>query len=721
MSDSEIDTLLDSIKGLKLDATQPNIEFELNEKIDEFIKMVFPDYTGLENTTDVKLQFLKEQKPVDRSTIKGDIKAFLTKYHTELDRVLSNAPPATLMSVVAPQPTALSAAESVVASPLPAQSSEVVTPPPANTPGAKDATIVAEAPAALSLVEQLVEMGYDGAKAEKVAKTSTDIYLAIDKLNTSFALDDASIKQLTDMGFNEAQSKEALSAANNDIEYAIDALLKAGPDIKQKEYEEMKKANIDIDLLFATMKDRGCNIESAIEFLQNKLIDTEKAAAAEAVPIPLNTVDLKGKGTTPPTTGNDNNPVYLQRQDDNQSCGRNALNNLLGGDFFVKSSNIVYTEETLREAGRNLSTDAQIDLSAVCKLLHATERSNKSTDEQLDTYCPTSENYNIDVIIQTLKKCGYDSKQISLRTDIPSANDYLFGYIINTGGHWFSICKIKSDYYWKNSTDPNINKITNIGTLFDNGGRLSNLFTPEGHLRSMITVMPDGKNFRRQFSIIEVFNRTQFTLDELIQDILPDAICSKGELKRKRNSCKQIRVFTRNSLSGYPVNRLMSIYNDLMNSDKKIDIDPIIPFITNAAKYPLDRYAPETENILHMLQGKPYTVDIESIKKIINSRIAYYFEPLKLKRLFNMSDKEYTEKFEFSFDIIKDENISDLFRVYHIVNDTFYAINGKPPDEFNKDPLTLPTIEDRRSRIDTIFIGEATVTSHVMSFLRENE
>ena len=141
-----------------------------------------------------------------------------------------------------------------------------------------------------------------------------------------------------------------------------------------------------------------------------------------------------------------------------------------------KSSNVSYTEETLREAGRNLSTDAQIDLSAVCKLLHAAETSNKSTNERLDTYCPTSENYNIDVIIQTLKKCGYDSKQISLRKDIPSANEYLFGYIINTGGHWFSICKINEYYYWKNSTDKNIYKITDIGTLFDNGGRLSNLF-----------------------------------------------------------------------------------------------------------------------------------------------------------------------------------------------------------------------------------------------------
>lgn len=716
MSDTEIDTLLGDLRALngKLLSGSGDIPVDLNAQISEFIRILF----GTDEGGDDKIAFLKGKSPVDRKTIDsvklGSMNLFLKKHIENTSKVVVDSKSS---SEVSPQPTAQPKAKSEVTSPLPAQSTEVVTPPHTNTPGAKDATIVDEAPKALSLVDQLVEMGYDGAKATEIAKAETDINSAIDKLNESIALDDASIKQLTDMGFNEAQSKEALSAAKNNIENAIDALLKTGPDIKQEEYKTMKEANIDTDLLFATVKDRGCNIESAIEFLQKKSIDTEKAAAA-AVPIQLEAVDLKG---TPPATGDDNNAVYWQKQDGGQSCGRNALNNLLGGDFFVKSSDKSYTEESLREAGRNLSTDAQIDLSAVCKLLHATEKSNKSTDEQLDTYCPDDENYNIDVIIQTLKKCGYDSKQISLRKDITSANKYLFGYIINTGAHWFSICKISSDYYWKNSTDPNIYKITDIGTLFDNGGRLSNLFNKEGRLNSMIAVMPDGNNFRRQFSIIEVFNRTPFTLDELIQDILPDAICTKGNLKSKKSSCKEIRVFTRNSLSGYPVNRLMSIYDDLMKNDKKIDIFTIIPYILNAAKYPLDRYAPETENILHMLQGKPYTVDIEPIKKIINSRIAYYFEPLNLNVLLSMTDQQYTEKFEFSFDKIDDKNISDLFRVYHIVNDTFYAINGKPPDKFNKYPLTLPTIEDRRSRLDPVYTGETTVTGHVMSFLRENK
>ena len=39
MSDSEIDSLLGRIKELKLDSSQQNIEFELDKKIDEFIKI----------------------------------------------------------------------------------------------------------------------------------------------------------------------------------------------------------------------------------------------------------------------------------------------------------------------------------------------------------------------------------------------------------------------------------------------------------------------------------------------------------------------------------------------------------------------------------------------------------------------------------------------------------------------------------------------------------
>ena len=93
MSDSEIDSLLSSIKELKLDSSQQNIEFELDKKIDEFIKIVFPGSTGPFNTTGEKLQFLKEQKAVDRSNIEKDkLKGFLTGYHTELAGVISNAP-----------------------------------------------------------------------------------------------------------------------------------------------------------------------------------------------------------------------------------------------------------------------------------------------------------------------------------------------------------------------------------------------------------------------------------------------------------------------------------------------------------------------------------------------------------------------------------------------------------------------------------------------------
>jgi hypothetical protein len=817
MSDSEIDSLLVSIQGLTFDGKQTNVEFELDDKIDKFIKIVFPGSTGPFNTTDDKLKFLREQNPVDRSKIAKDkLKDFLTGYHEELASVISNAALTTAQAPASGSATTaatLSTATQnqsinvdvpfnynsqtktmriehdppnkddiivklkfinegdtwVLQQPenQPTQSFgenlrnpnkaidsinefaktkhsgfkylnkliikedktkgislkeytktelkqpgvKVVTTTTAPAPAPTVVKLVNNAPEALSLVNQLVEMGYDKTNAEEVAKTSTDINSAIDELNESIALDDASIKQLNEMGFNEAQSKKALSAAKNNIDDAIDTLIKEGPNIN--EYKIMKAANIDIDLLFATMKDRECNIESAIKFLQKESIDTEKAAAA-AVPIPLEAVDLKGKG--PPATGNENNAGYREDQEDNQSCGRHALNNLLGGSFFVKSSNKSYTEQSLREAGRNLSTDAKIDLRAVCKLLHATENANNSTNDPETTYCPDDENYNIDVIIQTLKKCGYDSKQISLRKDTTSANEYLFGYIINTGAHWFSICKINSDYYWKNSTDPNIHKITDIGTLFMKGGRLSHLFNSEGRLNSVIIKMPDGTNFRRQFSIIEVFNRTQFTLDELIQDILPDAICK--DTKDKKGICNSVRVFTRNSLSGYPVNRLMLIYDILTKPDNntKIDIDTIIPYILNAAKYPLDRYEPETENILHMLQGKSFTLDEEAIKTKINKTITYYFEPLKGS--LSMTDQKYTEQFEFSFDKKKDTDISVLFRVYHIVNVTFYAINGKPPDEFNKNPLTEPAIDDRKKLTDTIMNGKETVTSLVMSKLK---
>lgn len=134
MSDSEIDSLLGSIKGLKL---KQNIEFELDKKIDEFIKMVFPDSKDPYNTTDEKLDFLKKQNPVDRSKIEKDkLKDFLTGYHTELASVISNAPP-----VVASQ----SGAPSEVNPPRVARSGAPVVKPPTVTksPDPSGAPVVA--------------------------------------------------------------------------------------------------------------------------------------------------------------------------------------------------------------------------------------------------------------------------------------------------------------------------------------------------------------------------------------------------------------------------------------------------------------------------------------------------------------------------------------------------------------------------------------------------
>lgn len=137
MSDSEIDSLLGSIKGLKL---KQNIEFELDKKIDEFIKMVFPDSKDPYNTTDEKLDFLKKQNPVDRSKIEKDkLKDFLTGYHTELASVISNAPP-----VVASQ----SGAPSEVNPPRVAQSGAPDVKPPTVTkpPDPSGAQVIALPP-----------------------------------------------------------------------------------------------------------------------------------------------------------------------------------------------------------------------------------------------------------------------------------------------------------------------------------------------------------------------------------------------------------------------------------------------------------------------------------------------------------------------------------------------------------------------------------------------
>lgn len=134
--------------------------------------------------------------------------------------------------------------------------------------------------------------------------------------------------------------------------------------------------------------------------------------------------------------------TFLEPQESGSAgCGRHALNNMLGGKYYIRSkSTEAYKKEELKQLGET----GPIDLKRLCLYL-ATLRLNTN-------YCPENENYDIEVLQYALGIAGYDTDTIqpSALIDYDSKNTVI-GYIINFGGaHWVAISK-KTGYIYKNS------------------------------------------------------------------------------------------------------------------------------------------------------------------------------------------------------------------------------------------------------------------------------
>ena len=149
---------------------------------------------------------------------------------------------------------------------------------------------------------------------------------------------------------------------------------------------------------------------------------------------------------------------YLQPQE-SAGCGRHALNNLLGGTYFIKSDGPAYTLDEIIAAGRNLSIESPIDLQRVCKYL-----ASKSKYDNAIT-CPDSENYLADVLSFALRAAGYDVHILYRHKDgkLPKIEGGDTGYIFNYNySHWVALRKLPGGnlMYTNSITESSDPKIT---------------------------------------------------------------------------------------------------------------------------------------------------------------------------------------------------------------------------------------------------------------------
>jgi hypothetical protein len=148
-------------------------------------------------------------------------------------------------------------------------------------------------------------------------------------------------------------------------------------------------------------------------------------------------------------------PNFFERQGPAAGCGRHALNNFFGGNFFTATAGSAYTEDELIAAGKDLS-GTPMDLTRVCKSLLKTG----------GDACPANEDYDITTLTYALVIAGYGVE--TLQT-LPAPSG--LGYIINLGGtpnrsgHWVSLRIDGSGLVFKDSLAPPAVRYANIAAF----------------------------------------------------------------------------------------------------------------------------------------------------------------------------------------------------------------------------------------------------------------
>lgn len=124
-------------------------------------------------------------------------------------------------------------------------------------------------------------------------------------------------------------------------------------------------------------------------------------------------------------------PGYFEPQDpESLGCGRHALNNLLGGTYFVKDDEQEITDENIQ------TLEIPVSLMSVCRYL--------VTKKQVlgDQPCSPNENYEDSAMMGALRAIGYSATPIVLDEIVESD----VGFIANVGDHWVSLRR-KGDEY----------------------------------------------------------------------------------------------------------------------------------------------------------------------------------------------------------------------------------------------------------------------------------
>jgi hypothetical protein len=156
-------------------------------------------------------------------------------------------------------------------------------------------------------------------------------------------------------------------------------------------------------------------------------------------------------------------PTFFEKQE-SHGCGRHALNNLLGGTYFIKKDDTVKIDDTTIK-----TLSLPIPLTNLCKFL--TTKIKIPPRKVGDPSCPDNEDYDDVVLTSGLQIIGFKTYSVIDLTDSKTivkimAIPQLIGFIKNIGGgHWISYRKVDVDDYLEINSTNTTNPLSNHMTL----------------------------------------------------------------------------------------------------------------------------------------------------------------------------------------------------------------------------------------------------------------
>jgi hypothetical protein len=175
---------------------------------------------------------------------------------------------------------------------------------------------------------------------------------------------------------------------------------------------------------------------------------------------------VKGSNNGTNIVRKDGYQIYFEKQDSGFSCGRQAVNNLIGRKFYDKTDNREITQDIFTNNNNpdNNNSNRAINLKSVCKYIQ--EEIKKAVKYIDDFECTDNENYSFHVLLFALNMAGYKKKnentEYTYKKDTVKSDlnaEYYEGcsMLVNKNkNHWIAIEFINNKYYYKDGLENDI-------------------------------------------------------------------------------------------------------------------------------------------------------------------------------------------------------------------------------------------------------------------------